>query len=46
MLTEILFIAVTAVVLYNLIKSTEKTLARRTRPVEKDVRIVDHRSRM
>jgi hypothetical protein len=46
MLTEILFIAVTAVVLYNLIQSTEKTLARRPQPVEKDVRLIDHRSRM
>jgi hypothetical protein len=46
MFTEFLFIAVTAFVLYNLIKSTEKTLARRTQPVEKDVRIIDHRSRM
>ena len=46
MLTEFLFIAVAAAVLYSLIKSTEKALARRTRPVEKDVRIIDHRSRM
>jgi hypothetical protein len=46
MFTEFLFIAVTAVILYNLIKSTEKTLARRTQHVEKDVRIIDHRSRM
>jgi hypothetical protein len=46
MFTEFLFIAVTAAILYNLIKSTEKTLARRTRPVEKEVRIIDHRSRM
>lgn len=46
MFTEFLFITVTAAILYNLIKSTEKALARRTQPVEKDVRIIDHRSRM
>jgi len=46
MLIEFLFIALTAAILYNLIKSTEKTLARRAQPVEKDVRIIDHRSRL
>ena len=46
MFTEFLFITVAAVVLYNLIRSTEKTLTRRPMPVEKDKRIIDHRSRM
>ncbi|HEU0294611.1 MAG TPA: hypothetical protein VFR47_17860 [Anaerolineales bacterium] len=46
MFAEFLFIAVTAVVLYNLIRFTERILARRAQPVEKDVRIIDHRSRM
>jgi hypothetical protein len=32
--------------LYSLIRSTEKFLARRAQPVENDVRIIDHRSRM
>ena len=46
MFTEFLLIAVTSFVLYNLIRTTEKTLARREQHVEKDVRIIDHRSRM
>ena len=46
MFTEFLFIAVTAALLYSLITSTEKALARRAQRVEKDVRIIDHRSRM
>ena len=46
MLTEFLFISVIVVVLFNLISSTEKTLAHRPVPVEKDKRIIDHRSRM
>lgn len=46
MFTEFLFIAVAAATLYSLIKSTARTLARRSQPVEKDVRIIDHRSRM
>jgi hypothetical protein len=46
MSAEFLFIAVTVFVLYNLIRSTEKILARRAQPVEKDVRMMDHRSRM
>lgn len=46
MFTEFLFIVATAVVLYSLIRSTEKTLARRTQPVEKNIRIIERRSRM
>ena len=46
MFVEFLFMVVTVLVLYNLIQSTEKILARRARPVEKDVRMIDHRSRM
>jgi hypothetical protein len=46
MITEFLFISVIAVILYNLIRFTEKTLAHRPVPVEKDKRIIDHRSRM
>jgi hypothetical protein len=46
MFIEILLIAVIAVVLYGLTKTTERFLAHRTQPVEKDPRIVDHRSRM
>ena len=46
MFAEFLFISVTILVLYNLIRSTEKILARRAQPVEKDVRMIDHRSRM
>jgi hypothetical protein len=32
--------------LYGLIRSTEKILARRAQPVDKDARLIDHRSRM
>ena len=46
MFTEFLFIAVTAALLYSLITSTEQALARRAQRVEKDARIIDHRSRM
>jgi len=46
MFTEFLFIAVTAVILFILIRFTEKTLAQRPVPVEKDKRFIDHRSRM
>jgi hypothetical protein len=46
MFTEFLFISVIVVVLFNLIRFTEKTLAPRPVPVEKDKRIIDHRSRM
>jgi hypothetical protein len=46
MFTELVFITVTAVILYSLINLTEKTLVRRPQPAEKDVRILDHRSRM
>ena len=46
MFTEFLFIAVTAALLYSLIASTEQALARRAQRVEKEARIIDHRSRM
>ena len=46
MLTELVFMTVTAVILYSLINLTEKALVSRKQPVEKDVRIIDHRSRM
>lgn len=46
MFTEFLIISAIVVVLFNLIRSTEKTLAHRPVPVEKDKRIIDHRSRM
>lgn len=46
MFIDFLFIAFTAAIVYNLVRSTEKTLARRPVPVKKDVRIIDHRSRM
>lgn len=43
---EIMFTVVIAVVLYGLINTTENFLARRAKRVEKDVRMLDHRSRM
>jgi hypothetical protein len=46
MFAEFLFIPAIAVILYGLIRSTDKILARRAQPVEKDVRMIDHRSRM
>ena len=46
MFTELVFITVTAAILYSLINLTERTLARRQKPAEEDVGILDHRSRM
>jgi hypothetical protein len=34
------------VILFGLIHATDRALARRKQPAEKDVRILDHRSRM
>jgi hypothetical protein len=46
MFTEIIFTTMVAVVLYGLISLTEKVFAQRQQFVEKDARIIDHRSRM
>lgn len=46
MLAQFLIIPLLIALLYGLIKSTERTLAHRKQPVERDVRIIDHRSRM
>ena len=46
MLTELIFTGVAVGVLYVLIHLTERVFAQRKHPVEKDVRLIDHRSRM
>ena len=46
MFTEIILTAMVAVILYSLISLTEKVFAQRQQYVEKDARLIDHRSRM
>jgi hypothetical protein len=46
MFAQFLIVPFLIVLLYGLIKSTERTLAHRKQPVERDARIIDHRSRM
>lgn len=46
MSVEYLIIPILIAVLYGLINLTERVLAQRKQPMEKDARIIDHRSRM